>query len=103
MAVLNCIKPGVKPGQIILAIDLTVAGSAADVLGTIASLGYMPAIRHIAYPEGVHVLAILKDEQHESVTDDYLLNEWQNLCTLIDPNAVHLWRGQAQKNSSPFT
>lgn len=97
MTVLDCVKPGVKPGQIILAVDLTVAGSTDKALGLIESLGYVPEIRHIAYPSGVHVLAVLKDEQHESVTDDYLIKEWQQLLTLINPNAVHLWRGKVQE------
>ena len=94
MAVLDCVKPGVKPGQIILAVDLTVAGSADDVLTAIESLGYTPEIRHIAYPSGVHVLAVLKDEQHESVADDYLLEEWQQVLSVVKSEAVHLWRGK---------
>lgn len=94
MAVLDCVKPGVKPGQIILAVDLSVAGSADAVLTAIESLGYTPEIRHIAYPSGVHVLAVLKDEQHESVPDDYLLEEWQQVLSVVNPEAVHLWRGK---------
>ncbi len=43
MAVLACVKPGVKPGQVVLAVDLTVAGSADEVLAAIASLGYTPS------------------------------------------------------------
>ena len=95
MAVLDCIKPGVKPGQIVLAVDLTVAGATDSVLSTIAALGYTPTIRHIGYPSGVHVLAILKDEQHQTVGDDYLIEEWQQLLSVVSPDAVHLWRGKA--------
>ncbi|NET61634.1 MAG: acyl carrier protein [Symploca sp. SIO2E6] len=95
MAVLECIKPGVKPGQVVLAVDLTTAGSTDEALAAIEQLGYSPEIRHIAYPSGVHVLAILKDEQYESVADDYLLDEWQQLLSVINPDAVHLWRGKA--------
>lgn len=98
MTVLSCIKPGVKPGQIMLAVDLTVAGSVEAVLESITALGYAPEIRHIAYPGGIHVLAVLREEQHESVPDDYLLNEWHNLCMVINPDAVHLWRGHAGIN-----
>jgi len=97
MAVLECVKPGVKPGQIVLAVDLTVAGSAKEVLAAIESLGYAPEIRHIAYPSGVHVLAVLKDEQHQSVDDDYLIEEWQQVLKVVNPDAVHLWRGKAKQ------
>ncbi|PSN16330.1 hypothetical protein C7293_03250 [filamentous cyanobacterium CCT1] len=93
---LDFVKPGVKPGQVILAVDLTVAGSIEVVLGSIESLGYTPKIRHISYPSGVHVLAVLKDEQHQTVEDDYLIEEWQQLLSVVSSKAVHLWRGQAQ-------
>ncbi|NJL84232.1 MAG: hypothetical protein HC890_17315 [Chloroflexaceae bacterium] len=96
MSVLDCIKPGVKPGQIVLAVDLTVAGSTEAVLAAILSLGYTPEIRHIAYPSGVHVLAVLKDEQHQVVEDDYLIGEWQQLLSVVSPDAVHLWRGKTK-------
>ena len=95
MAVLECVKPGAKLGQIILAVDLTLAGSVDNVLAKIQDLGYNPEIRHLNYPSGVHVLAILKDEQHsEAVDDDYLLEDWLQLRSLINPDAVHLWRGK---------
>jgi hypothetical protein len=43
----------------------------------------------------VHVLAILKDEQHESpVDEDYLVDEWMQLRSQLNPDAVHLWCGQ---------
>ena len=95
MAVLECVKPGAKLGQIILAVDLTLAGSVDNVLAKIQDLGYNPEIRHVNYPSGVHVLAILKDEQHyEAVDDDYLLEEWLQVRSQINPDAVHLWRGK---------
>jgi hypothetical protein len=95
MAVLECVKPGAKLGQIILAVDLTVAGSADDVLPTIEQLGYDPEIRHVKYASGIHVLAILKDEQYEqAVDDDYLLEEWLRVRSQINADAVHLWRGK---------
>lgn len=95
MTVLECVKPGVKTGQIVLAVDLTIAGSSEEVLNTISQLGYEAEIRHVAYPAGVHVLAVLKDEQHETpIDDDYLLGEWMQLRLKINPDAVHLWRGR---------
>ncbi|MEM9904264.1 MAG: hypothetical protein AAF921_04485 [Cyanobacteria bacterium P01_D01_bin.44] len=94
MAVLECVKPGVMAGQVILAVDLTTAGSTDAALAAIEQLGYAPEIRHVAYPAGVHVLAVLKDEQHESVDDEYLMDEWQQVLSVITPDAVHLWRGK---------
>jgi len=92
---MECVKPGAKLGQIILAVDLTVAGAVDRVLAKIQHLGYDPEIRHLNYPSGVHVLAILKDEQHsETVDDNYLLDEWLQVRSEINPEAVHLWRGK---------
>jgi hypothetical protein len=49
----------------------------------------------INYPSGVHVLAILKDSQHsEVVEDDYLLEDWLQVRSQINSDAVHLWRGK---------
>jgi hypothetical protein len=96
MQILECVKPGAKPGQIVLAVDLSVAGNTEEVLSKINQLGYQPEICHVAYPLGVHVLAILKDEQHNTPTsDDYLLQEWEQLQGQINPDAVHLWRGKS--------
>jgi hypothetical protein len=95
MAVLECVKPGAKLGQIILAVDFTVVGAVDRILAKIQDLGYDPEIRHLNYPSGVHVLAILKNEQHsEAVDDDYLLDEWLQVRSEINPDAVHLWRGK---------
>jgi hypothetical protein len=95
MAVFECVKPGAQLGQIILAVDLTVAGAIDRALATIQDLGYDPEIRHVNYSSGVHVLAILKDEQHsEAIDDDYLLEAWLQVRSQINPDAVHLWRGK---------
>jgi len=92
--VLQCVKPGAKTGQIILSVDLTVAGNADRVLVILSELGYYPEIRHVNYSEGIHVLAVLKDEQHETVVDEnHLIDEWMQLCDRLNPNAVRLWRG----------
>jgi hypothetical protein len=95
MAVLECVKPGAKLGQIIFAVDLTVVGAVDRILAKIQDLGYDPEMRHLNYSSGVHLLAILKDEQHsEAVDDDYLLDEWLQVRSEINPDAVHLWRGK---------
>ncbi len=95
MAVLNCVKPGAKAGQILLLVDLTTSGNSDNVLATLQGLGYVPEIRHASYKSGVHVLAILKDEQHNSpVDEDYLVDEWMSLRSQLNPEAVHLWCGQ---------
>lgn len=94
MPVLQCIKPGAKTGQIILSVDLTLAGNAEEVLANLKDLGYSPEIRYVNYAEGVHVLAVLKDEQYDTVVDEnYLTDEWMQLCDRFNPNAVRLWRG----------
>ena len=94
MAVLQCVKPGAKKGQIILSVDLTVAGDAEEVLAHLKELGYSPEIRYVNYTEGVHVIAVIKDERYDTVVDeDYLTDEWMQLCDRFAPRAVRLWRG----------
>jgi hypothetical protein len=94
MAVLNCVKPGAKTGQTILLVDLTNSGDSDAVMTTLQRLGYAPEIRHVSYKTGVHVLAVLKDEQHDSIPEDYLIDEWMQLRSEINPDAVHLWYGK---------
>lgn len=94
MAVLNCVKPGAQAGQTILLVDLTTSGDSQAVLATLQRLGYTPEIRHVSYKTGVHVLAVLKDEQHDPIPEEYLIDEWMALRSAINPDAVHLWRGQ---------
>ncbi|MEG4056241.1 MULTISPECIES: hypothetical protein [unclassified Microcoleus] len=95
MAVLECVKLGAKLGQIILAAALTVLAAVDRILAKIPELGYDPEIRHVNYPSGVHVLAILKDEQRkQAVDDDYLREDWLQVRSEINADAVHLWRGK---------
>jgi len=94
MTVLHCVKPGAVAGQVLLGVDLSVVGHSMAALARLQALGYEPEIRHIAYTTGVHVFAVLKDEYPPVVTEDYLLDEWAQLCTEFPPDAVHLWRGK---------
>ncbi|MEG4582795.1 hypothetical protein QUA71_24750 [Microcoleus sp. MON1_C5] len=95
MAIVECVKPGAKLGQIILAAALTVLAAVDRVLAKIQDFGYDPEIRHVNYPSGVYVLASLKDEQHkQAVDDDYLLEDWLQVRSEINADAVHLWRGK---------
>lgn len=86
----------VKPGQIVLAVDLTAAGSISETLHSIEAMGYRPKIRRVSYSEGTHLVAILKAEQPEVMADDYLLDEWQQVSQVISSEAVHLWRGKSK-------
>ncbi|MEB3293799.1 MAG: hypothetical protein VKJ24_11625 [Synechococcales bacterium] len=94
MTVLNCVKLGAKTGQTILLVDLTTSGDSDAVMTTLQRLGYTPEIRHVGYKTGVHVLAVLKDEQHDVIPEDYLIDEWMQLRSEINPDAVHLWCGK---------
>jgi hypothetical protein len=95
MTVLNCVKPGAKTGQVILLVDLTTSGNSDETIATLQRLGYNPEIRHVSYKSGVHVIAVVKDEQHNTLpNDDYLIDEWMQLRSVISPEAVHLWSGQ---------
>jgi hypothetical protein len=94
MTVLECVKPGAKPGQVILSVDLTTSGNYDHTIATLKAMGYAPAIRHVTYKSGVHVLAIVRDETHkEEIADEYLIDEWLKLQTVFSSDAVRLWRG----------
>lgn len=94
MTVLHCVKPGAVAGQVLLVVDLSVVGNSTAALDRLQALGYEPAIRHVSYTTGVHVFAVLKDEYPPVVTEDYLLDEWAQLCAEFSPEAVHLWYGK---------
>ena len=92
--ILGHVKPGAKPGQVILAVDLSIAGDVTQSLDKLRQLGYAPDLRHVSYPAGVHVLAILKDETAQS--DEHLLPEWKALLERFPSEAVHLWSSSAR-------
>lgn len=91
------IRPGAKPGQIILGVDLSETERFSQVLNLLTELGYDPQLRYLELRSGLHVFAVLKDEQHDSsvmIDDEYLMNEWETLSYQITPStAVRLWRG----------
>lgn len=91
------IRPGAKPGQIILGVDLSETERASLTLSLLTQLGYEPQIRYLELNRGLHVFAILKDEQYDPnvmLDDEYLISEWENLSAQITPStAVRLWRG----------
>ena len=97
---LNSLKlpVGAKPGQAILFVDLSKAGSPSDVLRQLSEMGYDPQIRYLELTTGLHVVAVLKDER--GLTDrqyESLENEWESLGQHISPsdlnNVVRLWKG----------
>ena len=91
------IRPGTKPGQIILGVDLSETERSSQVLDLLTELGYEPQLRYLELRTGLHVFALLKDEQHEPnvmIDQEYLMNEWETLVSHITPStAVRLWRG----------
>lgn len=91
------IRPGAKPGQIILGVDLSETEHSSQVLDLLAELGYNPQLRYLELRIGLHVFAVLKDEQHDPnvmIDDEYLMNEWETLVSQIaPPTSVRLWRG----------
>ena len=91
------ICPGAKPGQIILGVDLSETERSSQVLDLLTELGYEPKLRYLELRTGLHVFAVLKEEQHDlnvMINDEYLMNEWETLVNQITPStAVRLWRG----------
>lgn len=89
---------GTQPGQAILFVDLSKADRPSDVLQQLSKMGYDPQIRYLELMTGLHVVAVLKDEQ--GLTDqqyESLEDEWESLVQSISPsdlnNVVRLWKG----------
>lgn len=97
-------RPGARPGQIILGIDLSETERSSKVLDLLAELGYEPQLRYLELRTGFHVFAVLKDEQHDpnvTLADEYLMNEWSTLVNRIVPStAVRLWRGYSKRTEA---
>lgn len=66
------------------------------MLELLTSLGFNPQLRYCEFRTGLHVVALLQEEQldrTQPISDDYLAEEWETLVNQINPAAVHLWRG----------
>lgn len=92
---------GAKPGQVLLLVDLSELTQPSQTLGLLSSLGYDPQLRYLETPTGLHVVAVLKDEQTDPTSpsdEEALLDEWESLALRITPEnpnqAVRLWRGR---------
>ncbi len=98
------IRPGAKPGQIILGVDLSETERSSQVLDLLTELGYEPQLRYLELRTGLHVFAVLKDKQHDPnviIDDEYLMNEWETLVSQITPStAVRLWRGYPRRRAA---
>lgn len=90
------IQIGARPGQILLFVDLSAVEQPSDVLKRLTTLGYEPQLRYLELKTGLHVIAILKDEQldpTQSIDTHPLLDEWESLTEQIHPEAIRLWHG----------
>lgn len=98
------IRPGAKPGQIILGVDLSETERSSQVLDLLTELGYEPQLRYLDLRTGLHVFAVLKDEQHDPnvmIDQEYLMNEWEKLVNQITPStAIRLWRGYPRQTAA---
>jgi hypothetical protein len=93
---------GAKPGQVVLLIDLSELPQPSHTLALLPSLGYEPQLRYLETPTGLHVVAVLKDEQVEpfqTIDDEAWFDEWEALALRITPEnpnqAVRLWLGRS--------
>jgi hypothetical protein len=80
-----------------LGVDLSEAEHPSQVLALLEKSGYEPQLRYLELQTGLHLFALLKEEQHnptQMISDDYWLNEWETLAEQIKlSTAVRLWRG----------
>jgi hypothetical protein len=90
---------GAKPGQILLFADLTLIPQPTEVLNQLKAMGYKPTLHFCVFTTGLHVLAVLKNEQFDpaySIDDEYLIDEWLILGENFGRDAVRLWRGHPE-------
>jgi hypothetical protein len=98
----SILPTGAKAGQILLLVDLTQTPQPMEALALIQSLGYEPQLKFCIFSTGLHVVAVLKEEQFDpkqTIDDEYLMDEWLALGQRLNPDAIKLWRGHP-KNSS---
>jgi hypothetical protein len=89
----KCLKPGAKPGRVVLTVDLSVGyGSQEAIWAYLVDKGYQPKVEFFLYSDGVHTHLLLKDEEL-SGDDEQLMDEWKALEADLWPNSAHLWRG----------
>lgn len=97
-------RPGARPGQMILGIDLSEVEQPSQVLALTEQQGYEPQLRYLELKVGLHIFAVLKDEQHDPTVrldDEYLMDEWETLSQQVVPStAVRLWRGLPKQQST---
>ena len=93
---------GAKPGQVVLLVDLSELTQPSQTLALLPSLGYNPQLRYLETQSGLHVVAVLKDEQINSTNqaaEEALFDEWESLALRLTPDnpnqAVRLWRGRS--------
>jgi hypothetical protein len=94
---------GAKAGQILLLVDLTQTPKPIEALALIQSMGYKPQLRFCIFSTGLHVVAVLKEEQfdpHQAIADEYLMDEWLALGQSLNPDAVKLWRGHPKSSGN---
>jgi hypothetical protein len=92
---------GAKAGQILLLVDLTQTPQPIEALTLIQSMGYAPQLKFCIFSTGLHVVAVLKEEQfdpHQAIDDDYLMAEWSALGQRFNSDAVKLWRGHPKSS-----
>lgn len=91
---------GAKPGQIMLLVDLTLTPNPMAALDLLKSMGYEPQLKFCTFTTGLHIIAVLKDEQFDPtqpIDDEYLTDEWIELVERINKDAVRLWRGHPKQ------
>lgn len=89
------IRPGARPNQILLGLDLTEVENVSQVLNALVERGYEPEIRYLQLAIGLHVFAVLREATYSDELYEQLLDEWEILCEAITPDdlnkAVRLW------------
>lgn len=93
---------GAKPGQILLLVDLTSTPNPTEVLAGLKEMSYEPQIRYCLFATGLHVMAVLKNEQLDptlDIDDEYLMDEWISLGERFGQESVRLWRGHPSRKT----
>lgn len=88
---------GGKPGHATLFVDLANLKNPIEIVDKLCDRGYALEFRFVQYANGLHPIAILKEQWIESeIQYDALSDEWLTLSeelTPDDPNqAFRLWR-----------
>jgi hypothetical protein len=98
-----------QPGQLVMYVELSMMKhlTVAQTLQRLEQMGYTPQLRYLELADGIHLFAVLRDEQHnpmEQIDSHYRADEVIALFEAFpgDEMAIHMATGSPKRQSMPL-